>query len=164
MDVTVARLLSLEGLHHAVMLVYLAWYRRANAGDTTCLAISRAPQLRDKFLDYFNIERQIPNETIVMQNIVELAMMHLMNNPLLEPTANLIDQLERSSQRPTPSNTPSKPGHFPTSFLHSRSHVPPTQQWHSSQSNDCDKWLDEQNLSLEYTIGRRENFSSGRLI
>ncbi|KAL7813893.1 hypothetical protein V8C44DRAFT_363803 [Trichoderma aethiopicum] len=131
---TVAGIYSLEDLHRAILMVYLAIYRRMKG--TNALISSRQPQSRGEFLGYFDVERQIPDEAEEEEDVAQLAIARWMEHPLREP--------QKDSQQPSYIITPSEPK--PTAGL-AESHSTPHEQ--STDPQERDKTMDLQTLVRE---------------
>ncbi|PTB47394.1 hypothetical protein M431DRAFT_102340 [Trichoderma harzianum CBS 226.95] len=104
---TVAGMFSLEDLHRAVILVYLAIYRRINGTDK--LKSTRQPQPRGDFKGYFDVERQIIEDTTGQEGPSQLAMARIMKNPLPTEREPPSQPPQSGCVRPSPLTTPSKP-------------------------------------------------------
>lgn len=155
---SVADLFSLEDLHRAIVMVYLAIYRRKDG--TIALKAGRQPQPRGKWLGYFDNERQIPDETCGTEGASQLSVVRLMKNSLPATQAPPPVASQTSIMRPSPVTTPSKqraPSQSPLDAQPS-----PTPRGVPLHFENRDKWLEVQTLFVECSNARanahRETF------
>ncbi|UKZ81527.1 hypothetical protein TrVFT333_009299 [Trichoderma virens FT-333] len=99
---------SLEDLHRAVILVYLAIYRRVQNG-TAGLKTQRAPQPRGTFSGYYDVERQIPDDTAGKEGASQLAVARFIRHPLpvlqtglIQPSPTTASSESRSTRAAAP--------------------------------------------------------------
>ncbi|UKZ55768.1 hypothetical protein TrVGV298_009592 [Trichoderma virens] len=108
-DIKYTRLTDdLEDLHRAVILVYLAIYRRVQNG-TAGLKTQRAPQPRGTFSGYYDVERQIPDDTAGKEGASQLAVARFIRHPLpvlqtglIQPSPTTASSESRSTRAAAP--------------------------------------------------------------